>query len=178
MKQPQKTLVYAKALQYWVEKALPSHPGKPCQLAEISWELQHAMEPLATFMDMEVLGDNLPPNWKMINPSRPTEPEWPDQGSLRERSHSRSWRAHARGTFAVTHGMGCSKPTATTWAVSPSPVPTQKVESLQETSSWQWTSPPGFTEIARSLWGDDPPHPLKGDYSMPTLLGGEDMDSD
>ena len=34
MKQPQKTLAYAKALQFWVEKAQPPLLGQPCQLAE------------------------------------------------------------------------------------------------------------------------------------------------
>ena len=117
------------------------------------------MEPLATFTDAEVLGDDPPSNWKMITLSRPTEPEQPDQGNQRKRSHSRSWRAHARGTFMAAHSMRCLKPTATTWAVSPSLVPTQKVESWQEeSSSWWWTPPPGYTDIARSLWGDDPPH--------------------
>ena len=39
MQQPQKTLVYTKALQYWAEKAQLPHPGKPHQLAEGVQEL-------------------------------------------------------------------------------------------------------------------------------------------
>ena len=90
MWQLQKTLAYAKALQYWAEKAQPPHLGKPCQLAEGVWELCQAMEPLATFMDPEVLEDNSPSNWQIITPSRATEPKQPDQGNQRERSCSRN----------------------------------------------------------------------------------------
>ena len=45
------------------------------QLAESAQELWQAMEPLATFTDADVLGDNPPSNWQMITPSKPTEPE-------------------------------------------------------------------------------------------------------
>ena len=62
MWQLQKTLAYAKALQYWAEKAQLPCPGKPCWLAESVWELHQVMEPLATFTDMEVLENNLPSN--------------------------------------------------------------------------------------------------------------------
>ena len=51
MEQPQKTLVYAKALQYWVEKAWLPMLSEPCQLAECVQELREAMEPLITFTD-------------------------------------------------------------------------------------------------------------------------------
>ena len=40
MKQPKKTLAYAKALQQWAEKAQPPMPGEPCQLVECMWELR------------------------------------------------------------------------------------------------------------------------------------------
>ena len=55
----------------------PSHHawGEPCQLVEGAWELHQTMEPLATFTDAEVLGNDLPSNWQMITPSRPTELE-------------------------------------------------------------------------------------------------------
>ena len=135
MKQPQKTLVYAKVLKYWAENTQPPCLAEPHQLAEGAWELCQAMEPLATFTDTEVLGDDPPSNWKFITLCRLTELKQPDQGTQRERSHSRSQRAHARGNFTVACGMGHSKPTATTWAASPSPVPTQKVESQQEKTS-------------------------------------------
>ena len=81
MWQPQKTLAYAKALQYWAEKAQLSHLGKPHQLAEGVQELCQAMEPLATFMDVEVLEDNPPSNLQVITPSRPTAQEQADQGN-------------------------------------------------------------------------------------------------
>ena len=56
--QSKKTLAYAKALQYWAEKAKPLLPGKPHQLTESILELRQAMEPLTTFQDSEVLGDD------------------------------------------------------------------------------------------------------------------------
>ena len=111
------------------------------------------MEPLATFTDMEVLGDTPPSNWQMVTLSRPTEPEQPDQGNQQERSCNRNWRAHTTGTFMVACGMGHSKPTVTAQAAGPSLAPTQ----WEECHSWQLSSPSGFMEISRSLCGDDPP---------------------
>ena len=82
--QPQKTLAYAKALQYWTEKAQLSLSSVPCQLAESMLELWQTMETLTTFTDEEVL-DNIPPsNWVKIMPSRLAEP------AQREHSHSRT----------------------------------------------------------------------------------------
>ena len=124
MWQLQKTLVYAKALQYWAEKAQPPHPGKPYKLAESAQELCQVMEPLDTFMGVEVLEDHLSSNWQMIIPSRKTELAQPDEGNQRDRSHSRNQRAHARGAFTAAHSMGHSKPTVTTQAASPLPAPT------------------------------------------------------
>ena len=63
LEQPEKTLANVNVLQYWVERAQPPHPDIPCQLVEGVWELCQAMEPLATFMNAEVLGDNPPSNW-------------------------------------------------------------------------------------------------------------------
>ena len=59
--QPRKTWAYAKAVQYRAEKVKPLLPGKPCQLAESVLELRQAMEPLTTFQDSEVLGDDTIP---------------------------------------------------------------------------------------------------------------------
>ena len=55
--QPKKTLVYAKALQYWAEEAQLPNPGKPHHLVESILELWWAMEPVTTFSDSEVLDD-------------------------------------------------------------------------------------------------------------------------
>ena len=49
MKQTQKTLAYAKALQFWVEKAQPPQPSQPHQLAVCMHELRESMEPLTSF---------------------------------------------------------------------------------------------------------------------------------
>ena len=59
--QPMKTLAYAKALQYWAERAKPQIPSEPCQLAGSILELRQAMEPFMTFEDSEVLGKNTTP---------------------------------------------------------------------------------------------------------------------
>ena len=72
--QPQKTLAYAKALQYWAEKAQPPIPSKPHQLAENVLELWQMMELLTVFMDEEVLDDIPSSNWMKIMPSRLAEP--------------------------------------------------------------------------------------------------------
>ena len=60
MKQPQKTLVYAKVLQLWVEKAQLPLLGQSHQLAECVQELRESMEPLTTFTDKEVLSNDAP----------------------------------------------------------------------------------------------------------------------
>ena len=59
--QPRKTLAYAKALQYWVEREKPSIPSKPHQLMKSILELRWAMEPFTTFEDSEVLSDDITP---------------------------------------------------------------------------------------------------------------------
>ena len=109
MKQPQKTLVYTKALQFWAEKAQLPMPGKPHQLAELVWELREAMEPLTTFTDEEVLGNNAPSHWAKITSSRISEPMEP--ASSWEWSHSRNRMAHAQGSFIAPHSLGRLKPT-------------------------------------------------------------------
>ena len=60
MKQPQKTLVYTKALQHWAENTQPPMPGEPHQFVECVWELREAMGPLMTFKDKEVLSSDVP----------------------------------------------------------------------------------------------------------------------
>ena len=161
MKQPQKTLAYTKALQYWVEKAQPPPPSEPHQLAESILELRWTMEPLTTFTNTEVLDDAPPSNcvkitssWTLKYTDPPTPWEW---------SHNRNSRAWARGTFTVACGIGQWKPTASAPVASPSPTPTQKAEPWQEvTSSQLQIPPPGFMEIARSLNGDDSPCVVTG----------------
>ena len=59
--QPMKTLGYAKALQYWVERAKPPIPSESCQLAGSILELRQAMKPFMTFKDSEVLRSNTVP---------------------------------------------------------------------------------------------------------------------
>ena len=104
------------------KKAQLPLPGEPCQMAESMLELWRAMEPLTTFTNAEVLEDATPLHWVKIMSIWTLEPM--DPPTSQEQSNSRNWRAYARATFAVTHGMGHLKPTVTTWAdsiTSPSP---------------------------------------------------------
>ena len=72
--QPQQTLTYARALQYWAEKGQPLIPDVPCCLAESVLELRQAIEPLVTFSDEEVLTATAPSNWVEVTTPRPAEP--------------------------------------------------------------------------------------------------------
>ena len=118
-------------------------PGQPCQLAECVQELREAMEPLMMFTDEEVLSNDVPLHWAKITSSRTSEPAEP--ASSWEWSHSRSRRAHTQGSFAAAHGLRSSKPTVAPQVMSPSP-----------TCKWK-VLPPGYVEIAKSLWGDNSP---------------------
>ena len=60
--QPLNTLAYAKALQYWLEKAQLPIPGEPCHLAESILELRWAMELFTTFLDSEVPSNDTAPS--------------------------------------------------------------------------------------------------------------------
>ena len=55
-KQPQRTLVYALALQYWAKKANLPMPDKPCLLARSIHELRWAMRPFTTLTYGAVFG--------------------------------------------------------------------------------------------------------------------------
>ena len=77
MKQPEKTLVYAKALQYLAEKAWSPMSGKPHQLAVSIQELRVAMEPLTMFTDAEVFANDAPLHWVKMTSSRTSEPAEP-----------------------------------------------------------------------------------------------------
>ena len=66
--QPQKTLAYAQALQYWAKKANPPKPDQPHLLARCVHELRWAMRPFTTFTDEAVL--------KGTTPKQGTPEEW------------------------------------------------------------------------------------------------------
>ena len=157
LKQPQKTLAYAKALQHWVEKAQSSIPGDPHQLLESMLDLWQEMEPLVTFMDEEVLEDLQPSNWVLdctIQVSR---------AHPREHSHGRTSRAGARGMFLPVYVKGWLKAQTTTQTVSKPAATAQVVLLKQEDTAHQWPPPlPGFAEIVQSLWGDNPPQVVMG----------------
>ena len=53
--QSQKTLAYAQALQYWMEKSNPLMPGQPCLLVRCVLELQRVMQPYVAFSNDAVL---------------------------------------------------------------------------------------------------------------------------
>ena len=70
LRQPKKTLVLAKALQFWAEEAQPSWANKPWQLAECIRELREEMKPMTTFTAEDVLNNEPPSPWKKITSSR------------------------------------------------------------------------------------------------------------
>ena len=132
MKQPQKALAYAKALQHWAEKAQPPMPGKPCQLVECVWELRDAMETLTMFMDDDVLSNDAPSPWVKIRSSRTSEPAEPTHSQ--EHSHSQNQRAHTGGSFVAACSIGQSKPTTITCMASSLTISNQRVKTLLESS--------------------------------------------
>ena len=85
MRQPQKTLAYTKALQYWVEKAQPPLLGEPHQMAESVLELWQAMEPITMFTNIE---DAPPLHWVKTTSSQMSEPV--DPPTSQEQSCSRN----------------------------------------------------------------------------------------
>ena len=155
--QPQKTLAYTMALQYWVEKAQPLAPGEPCQLAKGLPDLQCTMEPLTTFTNEEVLANVPPSNQVKITLSKLAEPV------QRECSRSRMHWAHARGSFSAAYSEGWPQATATNWMASQQTAPTQELAPQQASLDSQYpTPPPGFVEIAWSLCGDNLPRVVTG----------------
>ena len=66
MKQPQKTLAYTKALQFWAEKAQPPQASQPCQVAVCVKELRQSMESLMLFTDKEVLAKEPTLHWVKV----------------------------------------------------------------------------------------------------------------
>ena len=54
LKQPQRTLAYAQALQYWAKKANPPSPNEQCHLAMCVHKLRWAMKLSTTFSDCNV----------------------------------------------------------------------------------------------------------------------------
>ena len=58
--QPQKTLAYTQALQYWAERANPPGPGEMCFLVRCVQELRPAMKPFTTFSDFAILEKAMP----------------------------------------------------------------------------------------------------------------------
>ena len=54
LKEPQRNLAYAQALQYWAEKDNPLGPDEPCHLTMCVHELRWVMKPYMTFSDWDV----------------------------------------------------------------------------------------------------------------------------
>ena len=73
--QLEKTIAYAQAAQYWVEKANPPTPGQPCLLARSILKLRETMEWYISFSDDTILdGVALPEgfleDWTQLTNSR------------------------------------------------------------------------------------------------------------
>ena len=106
LKQLQKTLAYAKALQHWADLAKPTLLGKSSWLGECIKELREWMEPFTTFTDAQVFEPMDSSNWVEVTPSKSTEtlrpsPPW-------ECSSGRNCRTRTRGVGA-TRCIGHSK---------------------------------------------------------------------
>ena len=61
--QLQKTVAYAQALQYWVEKPNPLMPGQPCLLARCILKLRKTMEPYVSFSNDAILDGATSQEW-------------------------------------------------------------------------------------------------------------------
>ena len=109
LRQPKNTLIFAKALQFWTEKAQPPQIDKPCQLVACIRELREAMEPLTSFTDEDVLANDLP--WKRIMSLRSSKEGGEEvQEAVRAWSWSMMQRGHPRGSFWTNPFLGCSRP--------------------------------------------------------------------
>ena len=72
--QREKTVAYAHALQYWVEKTDPPTGGQPHLLAESVKELQEDMRCYLSFSDKEVFDGVTPQEEMSANPAEEAEP--------------------------------------------------------------------------------------------------------
>ena len=159
LKQPQKTLVYAKALQHWADIAKPTLLGESWQLVEFIKELREWIEPFTTFTYAQVFDLVEPSNWVQVTPSKSMETINPL--SPQKCSTSRDHRARTRGVVP-TRGKGHSKVTIPSTVTVSSErtgalnIFTQWVKSLPGRSITQrQMSPPRFYEITRFLCRDD-----------------------
>ena len=72
--QREKTVAYAHALQYWVEKTDLPTGGQPCQLAKSVKELQEKMSCYLSFSAKEVFEGVTPLEGMSISPTEEAEP--------------------------------------------------------------------------------------------------------
>ena len=125
VKQPLKTLAYAKVLQHWAEAAMPPHLGNLCKLAECVEELRQCMEPLTTFRDEEFCTKDPPSGWVIITPSQCCKVVGEEaQEAARAQSYSRTQRAHSQGSFLTPllgHGRHLIVPATTTASTPTTP---------------------------------------------------------
>ena len=161
LQQPEKNLTYARAFQHWAEKTQLPCPCEPHQLAEFVLELCHAVEPLMTFLDKEVLEGAPPSHWQLIMPSKLKVLEQPLCENHHDLNHSKNHWAHIRGTHWMT-GNGIwpwtsiLAPMGTSEVILPPDVRLKRAATL-------WPSPPlGFVDIAWSLCKDTAPQVATG----------------
>ena len=101
--QSHRTLAYIRTLQYWAEEAQPLVLGWPHHLAENMANLWQAMDPLISFIEVEVFTAIVPSNWVEVSSPRPVEPTPQDPHCSHSHSHSRSHWACQRGSPSVAH---------------------------------------------------------------------------
>ena len=123
LKQPERTLAYAKALQHLADVAKPLQPGEPHQLAECVKELRRCMRLLATFMEEQVLSKDTPSLWVMITTSwDPAMAEEEALESRRERS-SKYQRACPWGSFPTPLSWDAVSVSSSLQQLPPLPLP-------------------------------------------------------
>ena len=162
-------------------------PANHTQVAACVRELRESMELLMPFTDEEVLTKEPLSQWMKVTSSwlsKLAEPE-----TMWEQNHSRCRRACPLGYFSMTHSIGHSNltvPTMVNTSTVSSQMPGTLTISCQQAKTPlespitpRQMQPPGFAEIARSLWGDGSPHitidvPL-GLTTSPGLLVGTAM---
>ena len=133
LKQPQKTLVYVKALQHWVDLAKPTPPGESYQLMECIKKLREWMEPFTTSTDAEVFNPVEPSNWVQITPCKSAETA--ELSLPQECSNGKNCRTRARG-IGSTRGIGHSTLTI------PSAMNVSSIRSGAPNISTQWVKTP------------------------------------
>ena len=148
------TIAYARALQYWAKEVHPPVPDQHYHLARSVQELWWAMELLITFAG-DVFMTTVPSKWMEI--TLPQSMEALPQEPLK--NHTRSSRAHLRGSMSTSHSKGWSVTAAkqvTATKGAPATPPKDLMPYQPSSDSKPLCPPPRFAEFAQALSQEDP----------------------